>query len=287
MNLQRVPSGPLRLFVKLLWFSDSPARPDGAGRERVLPTGGMHVVLRLTRDPLRVYRDAHDTDGDLVGTSVIGGARAGFYVRDVSRPSCSVGALLRPGGALPLLGAPADAFAERHTDLEQVWGREVDGMAERLLALSDPHERLAAFEALLQSRVPRVRALHPAVAHAIARFDEGAWDVGATIRESGYSHRHFVTLFREAAGLTPKRYCRVLRLQHVIGRLQRGLGPAEVALESGFADQAHLTRELRALSGVTPGQWVRLAPRHTHHVPIETTSDSFKTRERRRFRLRP
>ena len=43
---------------------------------------------------------------------------------------------------------------------------------------------------------------------------------------------------------------------------------ANLALSAGFSDQAHLVREFRALSGLTPGQYRRLAPTGSRHVPI-------------------
>jgi AraC-like DNA-binding protein len=258
----------------------------------------MHIVLRLRDDPLHIYDTVHDEAGRSIGTAVIGGARAVFYIRDVSRPACSVGALLHPGAALPLLGVPAEALAERHTALDDLWGAEVNRIRERLLALQSPSERLELFEAVLARRLPRLRAIHPVVAHALQRFGSPSADIRTVVQESGYSHRRFITLFREAVGLAPKRYCRILRFQHVLHQLEAMPSPempgaempgaempgaemprpgwSQLALAAGFSDQAHLVREFREFAGVTPTQFERLAPRHTHHVPV-VSSNSFKT----------
>lgn len=249
----------------------------------------MHVVVRLGDDPLRVYDTASDLAGRTVGTAVVGGARAAFYVRDVSRPSCSVGAMLYPGAALPLFGVPAEALAERHTALDDLWGRDVERVRERLLALRTPADRLDLFEAALAARLPRTRGIHPAVAHALERFATTTADVGTVVGESGYSHRRFITLFRQAVGLGPKRYCRIIRFQQVLRRFAATPGPrwAEIAVAAGFSDQAHLTREFREIAGVTPTDFERLAPRHTHHLPVEApTSTSFKTRAPKGAKLR-
>lgn len=257
--MQRLPRAPLRPFVEQLWLADQPA---GAARERVLPTGAMHLVLRLSDVPLRVFDGVDEADaGREVGCAIVGGARSTYYVRDTSRPVRSVGVMLRPGASLPLLGVPAEALAGRHTRLEELWGREAGELRERLLEAADP---LAVLEASLVSRLPRVRGVHPAVAHALARFD-ATWDVGAVVAETGYSHRRFLTLFREAVGLAPKAYCRVRRFQRVL----EGAGAwSELAQEAGYSDQAHLTREFTELAGVSPGQFRRLAPAQPRHVPV-------------------
>ena len=133
MLLARPPRPALRPFVQTLWASDG--RDDGghAQRELVLPTGAMHVVFRLDR-ALRLYADPHDPVGRMIGHSIVGGARSGFYLRDVSQPSRSVGAQLQPAAAGPLLGVPAGELAERHTPLEELWGAEAERIRAQLAA---------------------------------------------------------------------------------------------------------------------------------------------------------
>jgi AraC-like DNA-binding protein len=87
-------------------------------------------------------------------------------------------------------------------------------MRDELAELSSPEERLDAFERMLADRLPVVRGLHPAVARALQQFG-AANTIREVVRQSGYSHRRFITLFSRAVGLTPKTYCRVLRFQHV------------------------------------------------------------------------
>ena len=89
MVVTRAPIPALRPFVKLLWASDEdPTRLlKGPARELVLPTGAMHLVVRLSDHPLRLYEHLDDQVGHIVGHAVVGGARAGAYLRDVSGPS--------------------------------------------------------------------------------------------------------------------------------------------------------------------------------------------------------
>jgi hypothetical protein len=132
-------------------------------REHVIPTGGMHLVLRLSDDALRVFDDQEDSVGRTVSTMVVGGARARFYIRDVSKPLCSVGAMLRPGAAEVLFGVDAAALSGRHTALDDLWGPKAASMRDQLSELSSPEEQLDAFESLLADRLPVVRGLHPAM----------------------------------------------------------------------------------------------------------------------------
>jgi len=267
--ISRLPSPPLRPFVRRVWVSDEPAAPQAGRRERVLPTGMAHVVFRLTEHPLRLFDGVDDRCGRIVSRAVVGGPRAAHYVRDVSEPTRSVGAQLQPGAVELLLGAPADELAGRHVPLEDLWGRPAIEARDRLLEARRPEEQLACFEALLAARLPRVRGIHPAVAQALARFD-GTDDVGRVARESGYSHRGFIALFRRAVGLGPKRYSRMLRFQRALAARQADPDATwvHVALAAGYSDQPHFTRDFRELTGLSPGEYRSLAPAAALHVPI-------------------
>lgn len=283
--MQRPPRPALAPFVATLWSSE-PGRPDAqaAARERVLPTGAMHVVIRID-EPLVIFEPGGAGDALVartIGHAIIGGARASAYVRDISRPGRSVGAQLRPGAAELLLGAPANELAERHTRLDDVWGPSVDALRAQLAELADPAARLEVFERALLARVPRIRGVHPAVALAVQELEasRGERAIGEIVDDSGYSHRRFVALFERAVGLTPKRFSRVQRLQHAVHALAHGTRDlAALAVELGFSDQAHLTRELQSLAGLTPSALRALAPSSPNHVPIAAPGQ-FSSRRR-------
>ena len=76
-------------------------------------------------------------------------------------------------------------------------------------------------------------------------------------RAAGYSPRHFNALFRAAVGLTPKHFHRVNRFTAVLRSLAKGnvAGLADLAASTGYADQAHMSREFREFAGITPTQY--------------------------------
>lgn len=270
-TLTRAPGALLRPFVTLLWAMDEPPPAGGVGsaRELMVPTGTAHIVFRLVDEPLRIYTSPDDPTGMAFRHGVLGAPHSSPYVRAVDGPTRSVGAMLRPGVAALLLGVPGHELTDRHLSLEDLWGHEARRIEERLGNERSPGAQLDHFERFLASRLPRVRAIHPAVAHGLARLDAGA-DVGATVRESGYSHRRFISLFREAAGFAPKLFARLMRFQRAIELLHgaRDLGLTQVAAAIGYSDQAHLTRECVEFAGVSPGEYRARAPHDAHHVPL-------------------
>ena len=72
----------------------------------------------------------------------------------------------------------------------------------------------------------------------------------------GWSRRRLVAEFRQAVGLPPKTVARVLRFDHALElwKADPTLPWTEVALAGGYNDQAHFSREVRALSGQSPSK---------------------------------
>jgi AraC-like DNA-binding protein len=268
--VKRQPRPELRPFVKVIWATDPagerPALP--ALRERVLPSGDMHIAFRLDH-PLRLFRHAEDVSGSTVGHAVIGGPCASFYVKDISLPARTVGAQLRTGASELMFGIPAEELAARHTLLSDIWGRSAALIRERLCEVRDVHRQLDILESILIARLPTLRRLHPAVAHALERFEIVA-NIREIVRETGYSHRRFIALFRKDVGLTPKVFCRVRRFQRALDRLRVGdhAGWVGLALDAGYSDQPHFTREFREFAGVTPEEYRRIWPASANHLPI-------------------
>jgi AraC-like DNA-binding protein len=202
---------------------------------------------------------------------MIGGARSRYYLREMTAPSCSVGAVLRPGAAALLFGAPADEFAERHTPLDALWGSAAASLREQLLDAANAEARLALLEAALLARLPRVCGMRPAIAAMLADL-HALPSVAAAVQRSGLSHRQFIAQFRHAVGLTPKTWLRVRRFQRALQALRhdedRALATLSVA--AGYSDQAHFNREFLEFAGVTPVAYQRQAPREANHLPVDT-----------------
>ncbi|MEX2741027.1 AraC family transcriptional regulator [Rhizobium mongolense] len=83
-------------------------------------------------------------------------------------------------------------------------------------------------------------------------FDVGLEELAAV---AGLSRAHLIRAFRKEFHITPHAFLTDIRIRVARRKLQAGGQPAEIALECGFADQAHFTRHFKARTGVTPGQY--------------------------------
>ncbi|MBX3565999.1 MAG: helix-turn-helix domain-containing protein [Sphingomonas sp.] len=69
---------------------------------------------------------------------------------------------------------------------------------------------------------------------------------------AGLSHRQLQRWFAAHIGLPPRSYLRLLRFRDAIGAIHGKDSPADAAAAQGYADQAHMARDFRALAGVPP-----------------------------------
>lgn len=265
------PGPPLDRFIECFWHVDGdPLRHE---RERLLPTGRLSIIFRLSDERIRVFRDVADREGTWFDGAVVSGPYAHHYVLDTSQPRASVGIYFRAGAPATLLGAPAGEFANAHVTLDAVWGRAARRVHERLSAAGSAEAAFALLEAALGTRLGDNSGRHPAVSQALRHISArpALARVEAVRSETGYGAKRFIELFREAVGLTPKAYCRVQRFQHVLKRAAKGgvIDWAAVALDGGYCDQPHLNREFRAFAGVTPAQYRPVSSGDPNHVPVE------------------
>ena len=160
-----------------------------------------------------------------------------------------LGVRFRPGAGGVALELPLSELRDRRVALE-----DLNPALARSLAMSDdPHvvaTRLAALAAELVSGRPADRAVHAAV----LRLSDSRVRVDRLADELGFSERQLRRRFDAAVGYGPKTLQRVLRLRRFLGGSRTDIAMA--AIDAGYADQAHLTRDCRELTGLAPSDWV-------------------------------
>lgn len=119
---------------------------------------------------------------------------------------------------------------------------------------------LVARHAVGTAPVQRVGHEHRAVKLAKEYLDAFATEnvsLDTLARVAGIGPFHLCHVFRNETGLSPHAYQILVRVRLAKALLARDIPIAQVAVEAGFSDQAHLTRHFKRMFGVTPGQYRR------------------------------
>jgi AraC-like DNA-binding protein len=211
------------------------------------------------------------------GAGAVAGLRSHQVVVDTAQVSSVMGVVFRPGAARAFFAPPALDFRDRAVRLDLVWDRASEvQLLDRLRETDVAETRLRIVETALIERMQRfgrkhVR-IHPGVHYALQAF-RNVPDIRAVAdvsREVGWSRRWFTQTFAENVGMTPKRYCRLLRFQNVVRQIVslESVNWAELALACGFCDQAHLVNEFHAFSGFSPELFLTSDRPYPNHVRI-------------------
>jgi AraC-like DNA-binding protein len=238
------PCAPLRSHVACYWT----LRGDEAPGHRVLPDGCMDLLFDLS-GALRA------------APTLVGTMSQALLVPAVARVEL-LGVRFRPGEAFAFVGVPAGEAKDQVLPLVDALGPLAAALSDELSAARDTPARLAALDRRLTALRDRARPPDPRVRRAVARIlgSPAEARVAWLARELGIGERQLERTFVERVGLGPKALARVARLQALLPRLA-GAGThvpwAALALDLGYADQAHLIREVKRLSGVTPTELAR------------------------------
>jgi len=168
-----------------------------------------------------------------------------------------VGLRFRCGAAGALLGESV-ADLPVTTPLRELWGPAARRAEEQLAATIDPDAQRVLLESLVAARPGRPEPKLLTAVHALGT--PGA-RVAEVADEAGMSERSLRRNLRHAAGTGPKQLDRIQRFRHFLRQLEplahHRTTLATVAAELGYADQSHLGRESRRLSGSAPAGLVR------------------------------
>lgn len=247
-------------------YAEVPPRPELA------PWVAAGWRFRVARDAGELDHTVPPTGGAMLfvprgGPALVTGPWCEPLVTRVEGGYAVAGVHFWPGAAGAFLGVDLEPLRQRTVPAAELLP---PGDAERLAVFTpglDEEEAGRRLEEELVRRLPPPRPLDVEVMEAVFRIlaSRGREPVGRLAGEVGLSRRHFRRRFRRATALSPKELARVRRLR--ASAVDSVLGDprwVEVALDHGYADQAHLVREFRSLLGTTPTGFQRHAGRIDH-----------------------
>lgn len=234
------PSRDLAPYLVCHWIQTIHSRTEFA--QRVLPDGCVDVLL-------------------INGVATVIGPWTRPFVANLPPGTNIVGARICPGMASSLLGIPASELLNRSVPLDDVWGSARTSEFGRVADQRTVQARMSAMESLLLTREVTTRPVDHAIRAAIqwiARHPHGRIEqLGQWL---GVSPRQIQRRFTTSVGYGPKLFQSVFRFQRLL-HLTSNEGVqgnlARFAVNADYADQAHMSREVKRFSDKQPRALLR------------------------------
>jgi AraC-like DNA-binding protein len=251
---ERTPDTALREHVRCVWVNDlSESQNEWL---RVVPDGCADIFW--------------------TGRSlVVAGPDSRSVLNLLPRGAVVVGIRFQPGAASAWLGLPLSEIVDSRVPLAELWRDDAERLLDKVTETGGAKDVAAALESFLLSRLPRVGPADRQIAFLRRAAGDNCHPAGLRVSRLaariGMSERTLRRRCEHAFGYGFKTLDRVLRLQRFIGlaaHSSRG-SLAEIATRSGYADQAHMAREVRRMTGITASEFVAHAQ--------GGLADSFKT----------
>lgn len=234
------PDEDLAPFVEHFWTVSWDV--DAPEVREVLPHPSVHFVLER-------------------GRSRVVGVHTGRFTARLEGQGRVLAVKFKPGGFRPFIDHAVAELTDRTLPPRQVFDGDVAGLEAAALALAAPAAAFAVVQAFLRRWLPAPDPTVELVDRITRRAaeDREITRVEQLVDEFGIGLRTLQRLFQEYVGVSPKWVIRRYRLHEAVERIasRRKIDWATLALELGYADQAHFVRDFRKLIGQPPGQYAR------------------------------
>ena len=244
--LEYAPPPALREYVECFWTRGAASPPNAS--HHILPDGCIDIVLS--------YRSPEP--GESPSATLAVGTMTRPLSIAASEAAAFVGVRFWPGRALPFLGVPAAAITDLRVDVGDLWPRRGESLAD--IRQNELGVWRAAFERLLMRRLESARPIDVTVDAALGAIlrSGGNLSIASLAPALGVTRQHLARAFALHVGVPPKMFARVTRVRRVLAkaRVATRLDWTQLALGAGFYDQAHLSGEIRELTGRSPTEWL-------------------------------
>jgi len=242
---ERAPDAALREHVRCVWVNDlSESQIEWV---RVVPDGCADIMW--------------------TGTSlIVAGPDTNCILDRLPRGAVVVGVRFHPGTASAWFGLPLSEIVNSRVPLAELWRSDANRLFDKVTGNCSAQEIAVALEAFLLSRLAEVGLADRQIAFLRRAAGDNCHPAGIRLdrlaAHMGMSERTLRRLCLDAFGYGFKTLNRVLRFQRFMGLGTQSFkgSLAEVAARAGYADQAHMTREVQRMSGISPGQLVAQLP---------------------------
>lgn len=245
-------------YVDAYWVSAAVS----FSQQRILPDTCADIIFNIGEDVITI------DNGDKIApyTAFAVGTMTAFQDSLMAAGTQLLGIRFRPGGLYAFTGLPLQQITDVHLPLIEMAGHW-HALLEPILAKENLlSAKIRCVEKFLLQQLPERKIITESMRHGIAQIQQSKGNAAVeTLAASVFmSPRNFERHFLQTVGVSPKKFSRIVRFIAIKQQLKRNINTPllSLALENGFYDHAHLTREFSAFSGVSPTMYLQHQVNH-------------------------
>ena len=251
-----IPEYPLRKYVKSIFCYRGYS--GGKKYEMIIPDCAQQLIIELDGNS-RIFNEfglAERSFGKVRCSWIYGlFSRPLTYVSEKNATTMCV--QFEPHGLYMFSGIPAMEFSNKVIESELLLGSSIQLLREQLLASTSFDQRVFLMEAYLNSFINKqnTEALPFDVFLRYQYF--GRNTLKKISEDCGWSQRHFISLFHQYIGTTPKKLQNLQKINQSLGLLNESKSGdmTGIAAICGFFDQSHFIKNFKSVTGMTPREY--------------------------------
>ncbi len=268
-SVSKIPSYPLDQFIEPILYYENYNPPYA--KEKILPDGGIDLIIDLMEEPKQIF----DNDDYLKIRNVkkgwISGIRKEFITIGATHQSMMV-IRFKPGRAYPFFRFPVYELTNSVIELDEIWNSRFLSIRDELMNQPSPEHKIAVIEKFLFNIARNYLEINKSVEFGISKIHSipAVAKINEITNQSGYSHKHFISLFEKFVGVSPKYYLRVVKFQKAIQSIEnkKSICWTEIANDCGYYDQAHFINEFKKFSALNPTEYLSEKGEILNYIPV-------------------
>lgn len=254
---EAIPHPLLAPYIKCIWTLELDKHiPESI--DKVLPDGTIEMIFHYGN-----ITDSVDITGattSAMQNCVIGQADK-YMLLKVGGNAGMISVRFAPMGLSYFTDMPVHMITNSRVEFKDVWGEAVNVLNDKLWHAPSFNDRVNIinqfFLELLKQRQPVFnRRIETALAHI--HINDGVFKVKELAEKVAMSERNFNRRFTESVGLSPKAYSKVVHLQSIISKAQKGENiKFRLMDESKYYDYSHMVKDFAHFTGETPTEYFK------------------------------
>lgn len=267
-----IPRFPLNRFIQVLIYFEGIEHAHKI--DRLLPNGETEILISFHDTPQYIYDNA--TLKEVQACNHVWAA--GVRTEPITIPAGSMASMMvvsfKKGMSYPFYPFPVNEISDHVLDADLIWGNDFGLVREQMLETTDIDRRFAIMETFLMRKFASRLVADGCVAFAVGEMagNPDRQNMARMSAKIGYSQKHFISMFKQRVGLTPKAYLKIMRFQKAINTIEKtprgNIDWAAIAYDCGFFDQSHFINDFRVFSGFTPAEYLSKKSDYLNYVPV-------------------